>query len=609
MATIATYRPTTAITRAMFNFDAVGASNYVYTGPIRVSVSDSFTVDDQASLRFYGDIYTNGAAEVNWATETETETETLTHISETLNIIQQFANVDFRWQGNIDTIDADSVVNPADVATANLSDINISLIRRGDIEWVGLAGGDTDAELEYTGATGDVFINESFLAEKTFDVGTPSRTTLMHELLHSLGLSHPHSDFTDDIPIITADYAATRNLGFAKLGFRTVVPKDMYKEYFSIMSYADDSPLDEPHTPMILDVIALQQAYGEGTGTHTAGNDTIGAGTSGYRVYFDKGGIDTIDLGLFTTGAYLHMGTTITGAAHLVGVAMSSADALRLDDLDGGPQNLRWFYGEYENALGSAGADRLIGNSLANHISGLVGADKIYGANGNDLLDGGAGADLLSGGAGDDRLRGGTGADTADYATASRAVVVNLTVSTSQTTGGAGRDTLSSIENLNGSIHADRLTGSSGGNTLSGGKGNDVLNGAAGADALTGGAGNDRLIGGAGKDSFLFDKYSFSGRDQVLDFRAVDDTITLENALFSKLRVPGALAADNYRENSQGIALDANDFILFNTHSGALFYDADGNGAGHAVQFATLYSGHGLALSASQLAPLDFLIV
>ena len=603
MASIGSYAPTTTITRAMFNFDGVGASNYIYNGPIRVSVSDSFTVDDHAARRFYTDLYTNGVAEVAW------EPTTLTNISATLDIIEQFVNVDFQWQGDFNTIGADLAVNPADVGVAGLADINISLITRGDIEWVGLAGGDTDGELDYAGATGDVFINDFYLLESNFDLGTSSRNTLMHELLHSLGLSHPHSDFTDDVAEITTDYAATHNLGFAKLGFRTATAQDMYKEYFSIMSYADDSPSDVAHTPMILDVIALQQAYGEGSGTHTAGNDTISAGNSGYRVYFDKGGIDTIDLSAFTTGVYLHMGTSITGAAHLVGVAMSSADALRLDDVGGGPQNLRWFYGEYENATGSAAADRFIGNGLANRISGLAGNDKIYGANGNDVLNGGAGADLLAGGAGDDQLLGGAGADTADYVAAPKSVVVSLALNTSQATGGAGRDTLSSIENLNGSVYADRLSGSRGNNALSGGKGHDILNGGAGNDILTGGAGNDKLTGGAGKDNFLFDNYSFSGRDQILDFRAADDTIKLENALFSRLPVPGALVADNYRENSRGIALDANDFIVFNTDTGGLFYDADGFGAGRALHFATLYNGHGAHLTASQLSPLDFVII
>ena len=127
MATIVTYRPTTTITRAMFNFDAVGASNYLYTGPLRVSVSDSFTVDDHAARRFYSDLYTNGVAEVPWAFTT------LANISATLDIIEQFATVDFQWQGDFNSIGADSAVNPADIGAAGVADINISLITRGDI--------------------------------------------------------------------------------------------------------------------------------------------------------------------------------------------------------------------------------------------------------------------------------------------------------------------------------------------------------------------------------------------------------------------------------------------------------------------------------------------
>ena len=51
-----------------------------------------------------------------------------------------------------------------------------------------------------------------------------------------------------------------------------------------------------------------------------------------------------------------------------------------------------------------------------------------------------------------------------------------------------------------------------------------------------------------------------------------------------------------------GVATDADDFILYDSVTGALRYDADGNGAGVAVQFATL--GTGLALTNN-----DFLIV
>ena len=61
-------------------------------------------------------------------------------------------------------------------------------------------------------------------------------------------------------------------------------------------------------------------------------------------------------------------------------------------------------------------------------------------------------------------------------------------------------DTLSGIENLTGSDHADTLTGDAGENRLDGGRGNDTLSGGAGDDVLIGGAGADRLDGGAGTD-------------------------------------------------------------------------------------------------------------
>ena len=533
MASFNLYTPTTTITKAMFNFDATGGTNYTYNDVIRVAVSDSFSVADFSNGHFFSELYTNGAAEVIWTEPM------LTGVQGTLDIIQQFVKVDLRWQGDIDTLGDQTVVNPADVAAADKADINIALVSRSDTGWSGISGGNTDDTFEYPGGAGDVFIDSYYFGTGiNFDLGSPSRTTLMHELLHSLGLSHPHSDYNNGIPIITDDFAATRTLGFDKLGFRTATPTDMYKEFFTIMSYEDQSGTGEPHTPMILDVIALQQAYGEGSGTQGAGNDTIEIGTSGYRVYFDKGGTDTIDLKAYTGGAYLHMGTTIVGASHWVGVAMSAADGAKLHLVGGDPQNLRWFYGEFENASGSAGADRIVGNSLANHITALGAADRIYGNAGNDVLDGGAGADTVAGGAGNDRLIG-----------------------------------------------------------------------AAGDDILNGGAGNDRMSGGSGKDIFVFDKTALGGIDQIFDFRQADDTIDLDNAVFSKLVKTGSLSADNYRESSTGAARDGNDFILYNTHTGALLYDADANGAGHARQFATLWDNVSTHPTASELAPLDFVII
>ena len=123
----------------------------------------------------------------------------------------------------------------------------------------------------------------------------------------------------------------------------------------------------------------------------------------------------------------------------------------------------------------------------------------LRGGLGNDTLNGGSGNDVLFGGLGDDVFIGGNGVDTASYAEAANAVVVNLAIATAQATG-VGNDTLTTIENLIGGAFDDTLTGSTLVNVLDGGAGNDTLWGGAGNDTLTGGVGNDVLLGGAGSD-------------------------------------------------------------------------------------------------------------
>ncbi|MDD2828460.1 MAG: hypothetical protein PHW18_02670, partial [Sulfuricurvum sp.] len=57
------------------------------------------------------------------------------------------------------------------------------------------------------------------------------------------------------------------------------------------------------------------------------------------------------------------------------------------------------------------------------------------------------------------------------------------------------------------------------------------------------------------------------------------------------LTTTGALNTAFLKANATGTATDANDYILYNTTTGTLSYDADGSGATAAVQFATL-TGH-----------------
>jgi uncharacterized delta-60 repeat protein len=140
---------------------------------------------------------------------------------------------------------------------------------------------------------------------------------------------------------------------------------------------------------------------------------------------------------------------------------------------------------------------------------------------------------------------------------------------------------------VKGSAGADTLTGAAGADTFKGLAGADIIKGGAGNDALVGGASNDKLTGGLGADKFVFDAPLASNRDSVLDFKpGQHDKIVLDNDVFAKLGAAGALKAGWF--SADGAAHDANDYILYKASTGALYYDADGNGAGAAVQFATM---------------------
>jgi Ca2+-binding RTX toxin-like protein len=154
----------------------------------------------------------------------------------------------------------------------------------------------------------------------------------------------------------------------------------------------------------------------------------------------------------------------------------------------------------FENAIGGAGNDLVVGTALANRLDGNGGDDR---------LDGGIGDDRLIGGAGADSVKGGSGSDTASYETQAAAsattstidgvtvdgVIVDLALSSSAngTTppsllnrakqGDAAGDWFYQIENLTGSAFNDSLTGDDGDNQLTGGAGRDLLYGGSGDDS------------------------------------------------------------------------------------------------------------------------------
>jgi serralysin len=156
-----------------------------------------------------------------------------------------------------------------------------------------------------------------------------------------------------------------------------------------------------------------------------------------------------------------------------------------------------------------------------------------------------------------------------------------LTGSAAINTGFAAGDTYNSIENIAGSKFDDNVFGNSA---------NNIVNGVAGNDLIKGYGGNDTLTGGAGADTFNFNTAldAATNVDTISDFNVADDTVQLDNVVFAALAATGALAPGFFRANATGTAQDSNDHIVYETDTGKLFYDADGNGAGAAIQFATL---------------------
>ncbi len=73
------------------------------------------------------------------------------------------------------------------------------------------------------------------------------------------------------------------------------------------------------------------------------------------------------------------------------------------------------FDGTFEDVIGTAHADYIIGDDGNNTLSGGGGADVILGAGGSDVINGNADGDYLDGGSGTDELTGGSGSANTNY--------------------------------------------------------------------------------------------------------------------------------------------------------------------------------------------------
>ncbi|MEH7829149.1 calcium-binding protein [Gemmobacter denitrificans] len=123
--------------------------------------------------------------------------------------------------------------------------------------------------------------------------------------------------------------------------------------------------------------------------------------------------------------------------------------------------------------------------------------------------------------------------------------------------GKGGNDRLSDLfgnNTLSGGAGNDTLLGGAGNDQLIGGLGADRMNGGAGDDRMDGGRSNDVLTSGAGADVIVF--ATGSGRDRVTDFSLRNDTLLLDDALWTGTRSARQVVRDFGRDTGADVVLD-----------------------------------------------------
>jgi Ca2+-binding RTX toxin-like protein len=344
-----------------------------------------------------------------------------------------------------------------------------------------------------------------------------------------------------------------------------------------VVSTVTWSLADTAHTKGFVEVLQLTGSASINATGNALGNVLVG--NSGANVLDGGGGADIMQ-GRAGNDTYVvdNAGDIVDEAA-----AGSGTDAI--------VATLSWSLADTVHTRGTIEVLQLAGATSIN-ATGNAAGNLLVGNSGANVLDGGGGADIMQGRGGNDTYVVDNAGDIVDEAAA-----------------GSGTDAIvSSVGwSLSDGIHTKgfvevlQLVGSANvnayGNSLA-----NLLVGNSGANLLSGGAGNDILIGGAGADSFLFNigLSAATNVDTIADFSVADDTIHLDNAVFTALATVGTLAATAFTVGAA--AADALDRIIYNSSTGAISYDSDGNGGSAAIAVAQV--GTGLALTNA-----DFLVV
>jgi serralysin len=218
---------------------------------------------------------------------------------------------------------------------------------------------------------GDVWLNNSYSPNLTQSNGSDGFHTLIHEIGHALGLKHP------------GNYNAGG--GGAEGPY---LYSDLDSNQYTVMSYYEHpGSYANPQTPMLYDIAAIQHLYGANYNTR-AGDSTYAwdASQAFVETIWDGGGIDTIDAsnqGISVTinlnpGTFSNLGSEYDGSWYSASNNLAIASGVTI-----------------ENAIGGAGNDILIGNTVDNYLFGGSGNDTIVGGSGYDSLTGETGNDTF----------------------------------------------------------------------------------------------------------------------------------------------------------------------------------------------------------------------
>jgi hypothetical protein len=228
----------------------------------------------------------------------------------------------------------------------------------------------------------NIQISQSWVNSYGTELNSYSFQTYLHEIGHALGLGHA-GDYNN-----TADYV--QDALYANDAWSTTIMSyfdQVDNAYFHNQGFTQEFIL----TPMIADVVAMQQIYGASTTTRTGntiygfnsntGNSVYnatymmqptvtpsGTAVAGYTIV-DSGGIDTLDYSGYSQAQVINLNpetfSNIGGEVGNVSIGRGTV---------------------IENAIGGTGNDQIIGNAVANVITGGLGTDTLTGGAGNDTF-------------------------------------------------------------------------------------------------------------------------------------------------------------------------------------------------------------------------------